>query len=183
MPTYCLNFFAGPGSGKSSIATGVFSLLKHHDVNCEFTGEYAKTLAWDGRLTGKVNSLKIFAEQHHRQFILDGKVDVIITDSPLLLSSAYIKPFDELFHAMVAREFKKYDNINYFILREKAFIQKGRKENEEEANKLDNDIFSLLEREQIQFKVVDGNYNAVNDIVEEMLDRLGKRQEIFMRDK
>lgn len=183
MPTYCLNFFAGPGSGKSSIATGVFSLLKHHDVNCEFTGEYAKTLAWDGRLNMKVNSLKIFAEQHHRQFILDGKVDVIITDSPLLLSSAYIKPFDELFHAMVAREFKKYDNINYFILREKAFIQKGRKENEEEANKLDNDIFSLLEREQIKFKVVDGNYNAINDIVEEMLDRLGKRQEIFMRDK
>jgi len=183
MPPYCLNFFAGPGSGKSSIATGVFSLLKHHDVNCEYTGEYAKTLAWDGRLTGKVNSLKIFAEQHHRQFILDGKVDVIISDSPLLLCSAYVKPFDELFHAMVAREFKKYDNINYFILREKAFIQKGRKENEEDAKKLDNDIFSLLEREQIPFKVVDGNYNAVNDIVEEVLDRLGKRQEIFMRDK
>lgn len=183
MNTQCLNFFAGPGSGKSSIATGVFSILKHHNVNCEYTGEYAKTLAWDGRLTGKVNSLKIFAEQHHRQFILDGKVDIIISDSPLLLSSAYVKPFDELFHAMVSREFKKYSNMNYFILREKEFIQKGRKENFEESKKMDENIYSLLEREQIPFKVVDGNYNAVNDIVEEVLERLGKRQEIFMRDK
>ena len=181
--TKCLNLFAGPGSGKSSIGTGVFSLLKLHLISCEFTGEYAKTLAWEGRLNVKVNSLKIFAEQHHRQFILDEKVDVIVTDSPLLMSSAYRKPFDELFHALVAREFKKYDNINYFILREKKFIQKGRKESEEEANKLDHDIFSLLQREQISFKTVDGNYEAINIITNDILKRLGKKQKFFLKEK
>ncbi len=181
--TKCLNLFAGPGSGKSSIGTGVFSLLKHHQINCEFTGEYAKTLAWDGRLNMKVNSLKIFAEQHHRQFILDGKVEVIVTDSPLLISSAFRKPFDELFHAMVAREFKMYDNINYFILREKPFVQKGRRENLEEAKELDNDIFSLLEREQVKFTTVDGNYTAINTITGDMLKRLGKKQKFFIQEK
>ena len=183
MTTKCLNLFAGPGSGKSSTATGVFSLLKYHQVSCEFTGEYAKTLAWEGRLNMKINSLKIFAEQHHRQFILDNEVDVIVTDSPLLMSSAFRKPFDELFHALVAREFKKYDNMNYFILREKQFIQKGRKENEKESKQLDHDIFSLLQREQIPFTSVDGNYEAINTITGDVLKRLGKKQRFFIKEK
>jgi len=183
IPTKCLNLFAGPGSGKSSIGTGVFSLLKLHLISCEFTGEYAKTLAWEGRLNMKVNSLKIFAEQHHRQFILDNEVDVIVTDSPLLIASAFRKPFDELFHALVAREFKKYDNMNYFILREKPFIQKGRKESEEEAKQLDHDIFSLLEREQILFTSVVGNYEAINTITNDILKRLGKKQKFFLKEK
>ena len=126
MKTKCLNLFAGPGSGKSSIGTGVFSLLKLHLISSEFTGEYAKTLAWEGRLSMKVNSLKIFAEQHHRQFILDEKVDVIVTDSPLLLQCAYVD--DIWYQNLCVKLHHDFDNKNYYLDRVKAYEDTGRKE-------------------------------------------------------
>ena len=84
--TICINLFAGAGAGKSTIASGVFSLLKHHNVNAELITEYAKDLVWEGRLHLNRNDIEIFTEQLKRQFRLHGKVDVMITDSPILLS-------------------------------------------------------------------------------------------------
>lgn len=55
----------------------------------EYVSEYAKDLVWSGS-TQKLNDrLKVFAEQNHRLYRLKDKVDVVITDSPLLLSVIY----------------------------------------------------------------------------------------------
>ena len=37
-----VNFYAGPGSGKSTMAAAIFSRLKWKDVNCELVTEFAK---------------------------------------------------------------------------------------------------------------------------------------------
>lgn len=42
-----INMFGGPCTGKSTTATAVFSLLKMHDVNIEYTSEFAKDLTWE----------------------------------------------------------------------------------------------------------------------------------------
>ena len=114
-PTICVNLFAGAGAGKSTCASGVFTLLKHHNVNAELITEYAKDLVWEERLHLNRSDLEIFTEQLKRQHRLKGKVDVMVTDSPILLSSVYIEPIDELFHATVMREFKKYNNFYFFF--------------------------------------------------------------------
>jgi len=85
IPTICVNLFAGAGAGKSTCASGVFSLLKHHNVNAELITEYAKDLVWEGRLHLNRNDIEIFTEQLKRQHRLAGKVDVMVTDSPLVL--------------------------------------------------------------------------------------------------
>jgi len=130
--THCINFFSGPGAGKSTIATLIHGFLKMHNINSEYTAEFAKDMAWEDRLKLRRNDIQIFAEQHQRQFRLNGKVDVIISDSPLLLSSVYKKPFDNLLHALVMQEFKKYNNINFYIQRVKPYIKSGRKQTKSE---------------------------------------------------
>jgi len=183
IPTICVNLFAGAGAGKSTCATGIFTLLKHHNVNAEYVSEYAKDLVWEERLHLQRNDLDIFTEQAKRQFRLNGKVDVMITDSPILLSSVYIQPFDELFHAIVMREFKKYNNMNFYINRIKQYLRIGRHESESGAKRIDEKVKEFLIREQIRYEERFGNNDTVNYIAGLVLKQLGKKQEYFITRK
>jgi broad-specificity NMP kinase len=44
--TLVVSLFAGPGVGKSTMATGIFSALKFKGIECEYVSEYAKNLVW-----------------------------------------------------------------------------------------------------------------------------------------
>lgn len=181
--TICVNLFAGAGAGKSTCATGIFTLLKHHNINAEYVSEYAKDLAWEERLHIKRNDLDLFTEQAKRQFRLNGKVDVMITDSPILLSSVYQEPLDELFHAMVMREFKKYNNLNFYIKRVKPYLRIGRAESFNGAKKIDVKVQTLLMDEQVQYEERFGDNETVNHITGLVLKQLGKKQEYFIERK
>ncbi len=175
--TICVNMFAGAGAGKSTMATTLFGLLKHHGVNCEYVSEYAKTLAYSGRLNLKpLNQLKIFANQHERQFILNNKVDVIITDSPLPLSTVYNTEHNNLFNALVLHEFRKYDNINFYIKRIKEFIQNGRKGSKRDATEIDKKTLKMLENEQIPFKIINCSWKGLNSMLSIVIKRLNIEQ-------
>jgi len=182
-PTICVNLFAGAGAGKSTCASGVFSLLKHHNVNAELITEYAKDLVWEGRLHLNRNDMEIFAEQLRRQHRLNGKVDVMVTDSPILLSSVYIEPVDELFHATVMREFKKYKNMNFFIKRVKPYMKIGRAETKNGAKAIDDKVVEFLDREQVLYETKLGNNEAVNYITGLILKKLGLKQKYWIRRK
>lgn len=175
--TICVNLFAGAGAGKSTMATTLFGLLKHHGVNCEYVSEYAKMLAWSGRLNLKpLNQLKIFANQHERQFILNNKVDIMITDSPLPLAIIYNTEHNSLFNAFVLYEFRKYNNINFYIKRVKEFTQKGRRENAKGASKIDVKTLKMLENEQIPYEIVKGTWEGANHVLELILKKLEVKQ-------
>ncbi len=173
--TICINFFAGAGAGKSTMATFIQALLKSHGITSEYTGEYAKDLAWEQRLGLPRNQIKIFANQHHRQFRLNGQVDCIISDSPLLLSSVYGER-DELMDAIVMKEFNKYDNINFYVMRKKKYIQRGRKETKAQSLKIDEKTRDLLDDKQIPYTTVEGNIYGANFALEIILKRLKVKQ-------
>ena len=173
--TICVNLFAGAGARKSTIACILHGILKMHGITSEYTGEYAKDLAWEGRLGLKLNQIHIFGEQHNRQFRLDGQVDCIICDSPLLLSSVY-RTNDNLMDALIMQEFNKYENINFYVNRGEVYIKRGRKESKKQATKIDEKIINLLNYKQIPYTKIEGTMEGVNQILETILKKLKVRQ-------
>jgi tRNA uridine 5-carbamoylmethylation protein Kti12 len=91
--TKVIIFIGGPGSGKSTFAYRLMAYLKINGVSCEYTGEYAKGKVWDDHLKIFDNQLLVFAQQQHRLHRLVGKVDYIITDSPLVQFVYYLDEF------------------------------------------------------------------------------------------
>ena len=43
----CINFYGGPGIGKSTMAAKMFAALKTAGVKTELVGEFAKDLVYD----------------------------------------------------------------------------------------------------------------------------------------
>lgn len=93
MKTIVVNLFAGPGAGKTTTMAGLFSKLKLDNIVCEMATEFAKELTWEERWVALSNSIYVFAEQQYRLFKLSKKVDIIITDAPLLISYYFNKKY------------------------------------------------------------------------------------------
>src|ERR1019366_3530915 len=87
--TLVINLFGSPGSGKSTLAADLFSEMKKHDYQVEMVREWVKLWAWEGRSMSYADQVIVFGNQVHEETSLYGKVDMIITDSPLILSGFY----------------------------------------------------------------------------------------------
>lgn len=168
MNTLVVNFLGGPGIGKSTTSTGVFSKLKMLDVNCELATEYAKDLVWGERYVTFNDQIYLFAKQYHKLFNLIGKVDVIINDSSLLLTPIYDKEERKSLKQLVFDEYYKMNNLNILLKREKKFVQTGRINDEEESKGIDIKIKNLLLENNFQFLET----NNIDDIVSEIRYRL-----------
>jgi broad-specificity NMP kinase len=89
--TLIVNFFGGPGTGKSTFASGVFSKLKHLNYNVEYVQEFAKKLTWEKNNLALDNQFYVSGTQSYFQNMLIGQVDAVITDSPLLIGLLYYR--------------------------------------------------------------------------------------------
>lgn len=164
-----INLFAGPGTGKSTTAAGVFSLLKMHGVNAELITEFAKDLTWEDRQTALSNQYYVWAKQYHKLHRVINQVDVAIVDSPLLLSLVYGKGCKESFYDAVIDTFNEFNNINFFLERVKPFNPVGRNQNEKEARELDRIIFNKLHKLRVKFSRIPSNFTGINEITESIL--------------
>jgi adenylate kinase family enzyme len=177
--TIIVNLFGGPGSGKSTTAAGLFHRLKISGVNCELVAEYAKHVTWRENYTTLRNQIYDFAKQHDRMFHLKDKVDVIITDSPIIMGLTYCdwSLMSRSFENLVVDEFNRSEcvNINYFINRVKEYNPIGRNQTEEEAKGKDVDIFNLLNKYNIDFNSINGDENAVDNLFDIVIDKLEKK--------
>jgi hypothetical protein len=84
--------YGAPSSGKSSLAALIFGHLKLKNCNSELIREYAKDLVYAGldmKTVGVDVELDIFVNQHKREKLVKGKVEFMVTDSPLLLNAFY----------------------------------------------------------------------------------------------
>lgn len=170
--TKIVNLFAGPGAGKSTLAAGLFYELKMKFLNVELVTEYAKDMTWAQRTYELGNQPYVFGKQYHRMFRLMGKVDIIITDSPLLLCCFYAaNKSPKSFKTCVIDIVNTMENLNYFVVRQKPYNSLGRNQTENEAMDIDNAIIDLLDDHGGEYSKLMGTPEGLQCLVDNVISR------------
>lgn len=178
--TLVVNLIGGQGSGKSTTMADLFALLKWNKIDSEMCTEFAKELVWENRQDTFKDELYIFSKQNHRVFRCNGKVDVIVTDRPLIMTIPYNRCYgnknntdwNNSLESLVYNTYKTYNNLNIFLKREKDFNPNGRNETEDQAKVFDNIFKDMLVEFDIPYIEVAGNENAKNVIYQEVLSHI-----------
>ncbi len=170
-----INLFAGPGAGKSTIAAGVFAIMKATNFRVELVTEFAKELTWKNAKADLDDAFFVGATQQHRQAILEGQVDFCVTDSPILTSClyAYGKYNAPWLHRAMINAFQSYDNRNFIIQRRKPYQQYGRNQSEAEAKQKDIQTQQLLATIGEKAVQIRGDRFAARDIVDHIVNEFG----------
>lgn len=170
-----VNLFGAPGAGKSTGAAYIYAMLKMAGVNAELVTEFAKDKVYEETKEVWNNQQYIFGKQSFRIGRLRGKVDVVVTDSPLLLSAMYNTDdlLGEPFNGVVNEVFSSYDNINFFVQRDKPYNPSGRMQTAEESDELAKVFFDRLTNEfGLQLATIKGTRpyydKAVNIIINKL---------------
>ena len=170
--TLIVNLFGGPGTGKSTLCADIFAKLKWKNINCEMALEFAKDKVWEESFKVLDNQIYIFGKQLHRIHRLNKKVDVVITDSPLLLSIVYDKSKSRAFKELVIEKHNSFNNVNIFLKRVKAYQSAGRMQDEDGAKDLDHTIHVMLMENAIPYSKFDASQDNVQDIVDLIITHL-----------
>jgi short-subunit dehydrogenase involved in D-alanine esterification of teichoic acids len=117
--------------------------------------EYAKDLTWESGVSKNKkekiknpkleNQLYVFGKQQHRLFRLNKKVDVIVTDAPLLHSLVYDVGDNKSLKELILEEHSIYNNLNIFLSRKKKYNPNGRSQTFKQAVELDKKIKLMLD--------------------------------------
>jgi hypothetical protein len=181
--TLVVNLFGGPGTGKSTTAAGVFAQLKSEGIKTELVHEFAKDLTWENRQEALRYQPYIFGKQSYHVHRLLGKTDVIITDSPILLSSHIynsdlLGPKDDALRQLGLATWDSWDTLSVFLERNAAlhpFVQAGRNQDEAESTNLDRRIRAMLtDLSVIHYSVRVGS-NSTPFVVELIHEELRRR--------
>lgn len=180
--TLVVNLFGGPGTGKSTTAAGVFAQLKSEGIKTELVHEFAKDLTWENRQEALRYQPYIFGKQSYHVHRLLGKTDVIITDSPILLSSHIYsrnmwKQPQVALKALGVATWESWDTLSVFLQRNTAlhpFVQAGRNQDESESTNLDRAIRGMLDELHVPYQSVligPSSTFAVVELVHDALQR------------
>lgn len=162
-----INLFGAPGSGKSTLAAGLFYELKMKHINVELVTEYAKDMVWEERHNIFQDQIYILGKQNRRLLRLKDKVDLVVTDSPIIMGITYMvaTPYDETLSNLIAEVFLTYNNFNVFVNRKHQYSEIGRNQNEYEAEIKAKEIKQLLDHFDIPYIEVNSNEITPKDLL------------------
>ena len=160
--TKIINLYGAPWSGKSTIASGLFFHMKMAGLNVELATEYAKSKLFEENTYVFKDQLYCFSKQHKKLREMNGKVDYIITDSPLLMSLIYNSSEPELFNELVLQYYNMYDNINFLLKRNHSYHTEGRLQTEQESDHVGEELENYLKKYNIEYKTLPSNESMYN---------------------
>lgn len=172
--TIVVNLFAGPGAGKSTGAAYIFSKLKMRGVDAELVTEFAKDKVWEGNDEVFKCQFYLSGKQAFKISRCCGKVDVIVTDSPIAIGTQYCN--SEKLNDAILEEFNSHNNFNFFIKRTKEYNPNGRNQTEEEAKQVDENTKKWLEKNSIEYISVNGDLDGFDEIVYQIFKKLNSNK-------
>lgn len=174
--------WGGPGTGKSTACAGLFRKLKVLGYNVEMNREYVKDWVWEGREIIPGDQIYITAKQTRKEIIYMRKqVEVVITDSPLALTTFYGDIYDKYEkeggackaivkqHHMICKDLG-YKIEHFFLVRTKPYSPHGRFQDEQTAKEYDVKIRNFLDSYPINYKMVLADEDVEDTIVKHLLD-------------
>lgn len=149
-----INLVAGPSAGKSTLAAGLFNLMKAKGHSVELVSEVAKDLVYERNFTGLANHLFTLAAQDLRLRRLEGHVEWAITDSPLPLVGVYATPEYDWVEETAWEAFDRYRNFSFFVERGAwPYQREGRMQTHSEALALDLQVREVARLMNIRMTV------------------------------
>lgn len=168
--TKVINLLGGPGCGKSTLARLISAKLSYMGYNTELVTEYCKNHLFMGLQPEGFDQLYFFAKQVRSESIKYGKVDYIVTDSPIILSAIYehhysgdsiIEP--SMFKFFDACKKQGVEHLNFVIGRDLGYNPVGRYQDESDAIKIDSEVLQYLIKHNIEFILYDNNSELTCD--------------------
>lgn len=171
--TKIINLFGSPGAGKTTLAAEIFVEMKKRGVSCELVTEFAKKAVWEKRGKALENEILLFAQKHHEVFVLEGQVDYIIIDSPILLTTIYNSIDGKVpnLNQLAESEFYSRNNINIFLKNNSRPFEKEGRVHEGEAivtiNQMLTDLYHKISSFDTLFTTEETN---ARDLVDKILE-------------
>lgn len=172
-----VNIIGGPGVGKSILTAEIFSGLKREGISCDVSWEYIKRKLREKALKVVESQIYIFGKQQFQLYSMKDEVDVIVTDSPILLNTIYDKSSCPILKALILKEYSKYNNLLYVIDRNTdiKYETEGRYQDLDGAKIVDDKIKNFLNENSIEFKTLNGidkeTFNVIINDVKTELDK------------
>lgn len=175
MKTTIFNLYGGPGTGKSTSAAFLYYLLKSRGTNSELVREYVKEWAWEGRQFGIFDQIYFLGKQVRKESMLYGKVDYIVTDSPIMLNAYYgskhCSPAIGSSIATLVTSFYKqaeeegHRHVHIMLQRSKDYNPAGRYQTEDQARFIDADMGRFLDEYKIPYQTSKTDHDSLSSIL------------------
>ena len=176
--TLVVSAFGGPGSGKTVACMDICQQLKKRGYNAEYVSEVAKDYVYDENyemLDGTPeHQYDMLQEQVKRVDRYMGKVDFVITDSPILLNGIYNKQLTPEYERQLLHLHSQYNNFVFFVNRDEShYQQEGRLQDLQASMEKDAEIREMLDKNNIYYgtyehrtvdKIVDNSIHTLNRI-------------------
>lgn len=162
-----LNLLSGPHGGKSTLAAEIYMALKKKHYAVEYVNEFAKELIYADHTSALPNQVYVFANQLYKIECAYKHNQIVITDSPILLSAIYHPEYSEILPALVVEQYQKFNNFNILLTRsvEREHCMVGRVHSLSESVSIDNDIKFFLEEMEIEYM----DYDAIHTPIEKLI--------------
>ena len=125
---HIINLWGGPGAGKTTTASGLFSILRHKwNCNLELITEFATDLCFEQARENLKDQIYLLGNQYHRLWRAKAVgVEVVITDAPIGLNKIYGEMYKQRYMPelgpLLDRLDSEHTNINILMHRDPKAI-------------------------------------------------------------
>ncbi len=175
MNTIVVNLFGEPSAGKSTAAMDITAGLKRSGINAEYVSEFAKDKVYEHNEEVFAHQEYLFGKQSFKMGRVNGQVQVIVTDSPLLFNILYNnddKILGEDFNRVAARMFNSYNNRNYVLTRYHKYENEGRRQDEKEATEVRHELLDLLHSLNVPYEYCTSSEEDCTEIVNKIVKEI-----------
>lgn len=154
-----INFFSGPGGGKSTLAARLFADMKADGLPAEFVTEVVKQWAYLGHKPEGFDQYFITVSQLRSEDIVLRSIPeaIVVTECPILLGACYAMRYEVPAWRLIAETAMAfeaaYPSLNILISRaDLPYKNEGRFQTGGEAFLMDGIVKAMLEQYKVEFR-------------------------------